>query len=173
MKLALCLIVLASLPLTAQEVQHEVSDMAQLEGSVLDSSRGNAPSDKVREFLPSAPVFSSMLVKVVRPERKISWSKTELALDFGVVASHALDWSSTEQCARRPYKQCHESELPEGLVHRKIGLAAFEGAEAAVEIWGQHKLERKHRKLAYIAQSVNIGFLLKTDVHNYALAKWR
>jgi hypothetical protein len=173
MKLALCLIVLASLPLTAQEVQHALESKDYVWNSIpkVDSANtGTTGSGSVVPRLPDSPaVFTSMLVATAQP--KTSWSKTELALDFGVIASHALDWSSTEQCARRPYKQCHESELPEALVHSKIGLAAFEGAEAAVEIWGQHKLERKHRKLAYIAQSVNIGFLLKTDVHNYSLAK--
>ena len=37
-----------------------------------------------------------------------------------VVMARALDWTSTEECLRRPW--CREAELPTALVKSKVGL---------------------------------------------------
>jgi hypothetical protein len=35
------------------------------------------------------------------------------------MATRALDWTSTEECLRRPWQQSHEGELPTILVKNK------------------------------------------------------
>jgi hypothetical protein len=83
-----------------------------------------------------------------------------------LVATRVLDWTSTEECIRRPW--CREAELPNALVHNKVGFAAFEGAISAVSILPQYELTKHgHRKLAWIGQAVDVGVMAYTVNVNY------
>jgi hypothetical protein len=96
----------------------------------------------------------------------VDWS-----LAGSVYASHAGDWTSTEECIRRPYYQCHEAQLPNALVHNKVGFAAYEFGTASLEVYGQYWLTKHgHRTVARIAQTVNVGVTVGVDAHNYVLA---
>src|SRR5579885_816457 len=66
------------------------------------------------------------------------------ALWSGVAITRFLDWTSTEQCLRRPYAQCHEALLPGALVRSKTGFAFFEVGMTAASIEGQRLLEQHH-----------------------------
>ena len=99
-----------------------------------------------------------------------TFTATDYALAGGVAASHLLDWASTEECIRRPYAQCHEAQLPNALVHNKVGFAAYETTTAAAETFGQYELTRLgHRKLARFVQSLNITVSFAVVAHNYRL----
>jgi hypothetical protein len=105
--------------------------------------------------------------------RQVRVSRIDLALDALVIASQVLDYTSTEDCISKPYRVCHEAQLPTALVANKPAFAALKGSEAALEIWGMHRLEKRHpgmRTMARVAQVVNVGLVLGTDGHNYVLA---
>lgn len=94
----------------------------------------------------------------------------DLGLAVSVYASHAGDWASTEECTRRPYAQCHEAQLPNALVHNKVGFAAYEFTTASLEVFAQYELTRHgHRKLARVFQAVNVGVTVGVVAHNYVL----
>lgn len=108
------------------------------------------------------------------PQKRISW--IDYSLYSGVLATHAADWASTEQCLRTSQEQekagfvgrCHEGLLPTGLAESKVGLGAYEATTAALEIYSQYVLTRHHhRRIARIAQLANIGSTLYVVVHNY------
>jgi hypothetical protein len=101
-----------------------------------------------------------------------SYAQTlDLTLAGGVLGSHAGDWASTEECLRRPYAQCHEAQLPNALVHNKVGFAAYELSTASLEVLAQYELTKHgHRKLARLAQSLNVGYTTEVVIHNYSLA---
>ena len=83
-----------------------------------------------------------------------------------MVATRVLDWTSTEECIRRPW--CHEAELPNALVHNKVGFAAFEGAMSVASILPQYELTKHgHRKLAWLGQAVDVGVMAYTVNVNY------
>jgi hypothetical protein len=99
--------------------------------------------------------------------------RTDLALDALVIVAQVLDYASTQDCISKPYRVCHEAQLPAALVANKPAFAALKGSEAALEIWGMHRLEKRHpgmRTMARVAQVVNVGLVLGTDGHNYVLA---
>jgi hypothetical protein len=130
------------------------------------------------EDLPDAPapiVHSATIQQLTGIPRLQHETTAERAADyslwFGVLAVHTLDWTSTQQCLRRPYAQCHEGQLPVALVSNKAGFALFKAGIAFGAIEGQRYLERHgHRRLAYAAQSVHIGVVLAQDVYNYRLS---
>lgn len=106
--------------------------------------------------------------------RRISW--VDFSLYAGVVATHAADWASTEQCLRTSQEQekagsagtCQEALLPTALVENKIAFGAYEAATAGLEIYSQRLLTKHHqRRIARIAQLANIGGTAYVVVHNY------
>jgi hypothetical protein len=68
-------------------------------------------------LLPSAPTPAAVKMRVFGI---VDWS-----LAGSVVATRALDWTSTERCLRRPFQHCREGELPTGLVKNEAGFAAY------------------------------------------------
>jgi hypothetical protein len=93
----------------------------------------------------------------------VDWSLTET-----IVVERTLDWTSTEECIRRPYAQCHEVELPNALVKNKVGFAGFEVAMSAVSFLAQYEMTKHgHRKLAWIGQASDAGFVGQTVAVNY------
>jgi hypothetical protein len=108
------------------------------------------------------------------PEKRISW--IDYSLDSGVLATHAADWATTEQCLRTSKEQeeagfvgrCHEGLLPTGLAESKVGLGAYEAATAGLEIYSQYLLTKHHHgRIARFAQLANIGSTVYVVVHNY------
>jgi len=113
--------------------------------------------------LPSAPIPAAVKSPVFGI---VDWS-----LAGSVVATRALDWTSTEECLRRPWKQCHEGELPSTLVKNKAGFAAYEAAVSAFSILAQYEMTRHgHRRVARLGQGVDVGFIGYTVMHNYRMA---
>ena len=98
-----------------------------------------------------------------------SYAQTlDLTLAGGVLGSHALDYTSTLECTRRPW--CQEAELPNALVHNHAGFAAYEAGTASLEILFQYELTKHgHRKAARVFQSINVGGTLAVVGHNYVL----
>jgi hypothetical protein len=95
---------------------------------------------------------------------------TDWTLAGSIAASRALDWTSTEECGRRPYVECHEANLPNALVHDKVGFALYETACTAGLVFAQYELTKLgHRRLARIGQAVDFALTAHTVVHNYHL----
>jgi hypothetical protein len=95
----------------------------------------------------------------------IDWS-----LAGSVLVSRALDWTSTEECLRRPYQQCHEGELPNALVHSKTGFAAFEFTTSALSVFCEYEMTKHgHRRLARIGQAIDSGVVAHTVERNYRI----
>jgi hypothetical protein len=98
----------------------------------------------------------------------------DYSLAATIVSERALDFTSTEQCLRRPYAQCHEIELPNTLVRSKASFVSFEVGMAGISIFEQYELTKHgHRKLARCVQFTQIGVLAFTGQHNYRLAGGR
>jgi len=90
------------------------------------------------------------------------------------VVARALDWTSTEECLRRPWRQCHEAELPSALVKSKVGLAAFEAGVSGLSILAQYEMTRHgHRRLARLGQTVDVGSIAYAVLHNYKMDQSR
>ena len=90
-------------------------------------------------------------------------------ISAALVSTHVGDYLSTEQALRVPAR-AHEAVLPESLVRSHVGLAAYEAGTASLEILAYREmLKRHHRRLAMLAQSVNIGLTARTVDHNYEL----
>jgi hypothetical protein len=133
------------------------------------------------EDLPESPGMGLVLPSLSltpqnRPplRKRISW--VDYSLYGGVVATHAADWATTEQCLRTSQEQeaagfvgrCHEGLLPTALVESKVGLAAYEATTAGLEIYSQYLLTRHHHgRIARIAQMANIGATAYVVGHNY------
>jgi hypothetical protein len=93
-----------------------------------------------------------------------------------VIATHAADWASTEQCLRTSQQQekaglvglCHEGLLPSALAESKAGLGAYEATTAALEVYSQYLVTKHHhQRIARIAQLANIGATAYVVAHNY------
>jgi hypothetical protein len=83
-----------------------------------------------------------------------------------VVVGGALDWTSTEECLRRPW--CHEVELPTVLVKNKVGFAAFEAGVSGFSILAEYEMTRHgRRRLARLGQSIDVGSIGYSVLHNY------
>ena len=110
---------------------------------VLSTSTGYA------EELPESPrmglVQPSIRGPVQNPiqTKRILW--TDYSLYSAVLATHAADWATTEQCLRTSQEQekagfvgrCHEGLLPTALAESKVGLGAYEATTAGLEIYLQ------------------------------------
>jgi hypothetical protein len=103
-------------------------------------------------------------------------SLVDYGLFAGVIATHAGDWATSEQCLRTTQEQekagfiglCHESLLPNALVESKVGLGAYEAGTAGLEIYSQYLLTKYHHgRIARIAQLANIGGTAYVVAHNY------
>jgi hypothetical protein len=141
---------------------------------VLSTSEGFA------EELPASPemvVLQPPPVTTQKPQlplRRIPW--VDYSLYGGVLATHAADWASTEQCLRTSQEQekegfaglCREALLPAALVESKVGLGAYEATTAGLEIYSQYLLTKRHHgRMARIAQLANIGGTAYVVAHNY------
>jgi hypothetical protein len=120
---------------------------------------------------PSVPVTAR---NRPRPQERISWM--EYSLYSGVIATHAADWASTQQCLRTSQEQeraglvgiCHEGLLPTALAESKVGLGAYEAVTAGLEMYSQYVLTKHHHaRIARIAQLANIGGTAFVVAHNY------
>jgi hypothetical protein len=68
---------------------------------------------------PSPLLTSAPTPAAVKPPvfGAVDWS-----LAGSVVVARTLDWTSTEECLRRPWQECHEGELPTAP-HTRLGSA--------------------------------------------------
>lgn len=115
------------------------------------------------EPLPSAPMPSTVPVQ--------RFGAVDYSLAASIVAARVLDFTSTEECIRRPAMQCHEVELPQSLVHNKAAFAAFEVGTASLSLFEQYELTKHgHRKLARAIQGANVALMGFVVSHNYRLA---
>ena len=90
-------------------------------------------------------------------------------ISAALVSTHVGDYLSTEQALRVPTR-AHEAVLPEVLVRSHVGLAVYEFTTAGLEILAAYEVSKHgHRRLAMLAQSVNIGLTARTVDHNYEL----
>jgi hypothetical protein len=122
---------------------------------VMLSSRAHAEPNPLPS-LPSAP----------KPVKSHLFGTVDWALAGSVVVGRALDWTSTEECLRRPW--CHEVELPTVLVKNKVGFAAFEAVVSGFSILAQYEMTRHgHRRLARLGQSIDVGSIWYSVLHNY------
>jgi hypothetical protein len=113
-------------------------------------------------LLPSAPTSAAVKMRV--------FGIGDWSLAASVVAARALDWTSTERCLHRPWQQCHEGELPTGLVKNEAGFAAYETGVSALSILVQYEMTRHgHRRLARLVQGIDVAFIGYTVVHNYQM----
>jgi hypothetical protein len=111
--------------------------------------------------LPSAPT----------PAPVPHFGAVDYSLAASIVAARVLDFTSTEECLRRPATQCHEVELPQSLVHNKAAFAAFEVGTGSLSLFEQYELTKHgHRKLARAIQGANAAFMGFVVSHNYRLA---
>ncbi len=133
------------------------------------------------EGLPESPQMGLVQpsVRIAAPSRpslvkRISW--VDYSLYSGVIATHAADWASTEQCLRTSQQQekaglvglCHEGLLPSALAESKAGLGAYEATTAALEVYSQYLVTKHHhQRIARIAQLANIGATAYVVAHNY------
>jgi hypothetical protein len=131
--------------------------------------------------LPESPAMGLVqptmsLTPEYRPplQKRILW--IDYSLYSGVIATHAADWATTEQCLRTSQEQvqagfvgrCHEGLLPTSLAESKVGLGAYEATTAGVEIYAQYLLTKHHHgRIARIAQLANIGGTAYVVAHNY------
>jgi hypothetical protein len=131
--------------------------LVSLVALVMLSSRAYAEPNPL-PALPSAPI--PMVVK--SPFfGAIDWS-----LAGSVVVARALDWTSTEECLRRPW--CREVELPTVLVKNKVGFVAFEAVVSGFSILAQYEMTRhRHRRLGRLGQSIDVGSIGYSVLHNY------
>jgi hypothetical protein len=123
---------------------------------------GSAHAEPSASTLPDAPAAQVHRVPVFHA---VDWT-----LAGSIAATRFLDFSSTEECLRRPYIQCHEANLPNALVHNKVGFALYETACTAGLVFAQYELTKLgHRRLARIGQAVNLSYMGKIVGHNYVL----
>jgi hypothetical protein len=123
---------------------------------VMLSSRAYGEPNSLAPF-PSAPIprAAAPVFGVV------DWS-----LAGSVVIARALDWTSTEECLRRPW--CREAELPTVLVKNKVGFAAFEAVASGFSVLAQYEITRHgHKRLARLGQSIDLGAIGYSVLHNY------
>jgi hypothetical protein len=91
----------------------------------------------------------------------VDWS-----LARSVVIARTLEWTSTEECLRRPW--CREAELPTVLVKNKVGFASFEAVVSGFSILAQYEITRHgHKRLARLGQSIDLGAIGYSVLHNY------
>jgi hypothetical protein len=69
------------------------------------------------------------------------------------VVVRPLDFTSTEECLRRLWQQCHEGEPPSALVHNKVVFAAYEVGVSVVSILAQMRADPAWSPEAGVARS--------------------
>jgi hypothetical protein len=85
-----------------------------------------------------------------------------------VVVARVLDWTSTEECLRRPW--CREVELPTVLVNNKFGSRPLRplSVVSGFSILAQYEMARHgHRRLARRGQTIDVGSIGYSVLHNY------
>jgi hypothetical protein len=124
----------------------------------------HAYAEPSTSLLPGPPIAVAVKSPVFGT---VDWS-----LAGSLVASRALDWTSTEGCLRRP--GCHEAELPSALVKNKVGFAAFEAGVSGLSILAQYEMTRHgHRRLARWGQGIDVGSIGYAVLHNYKMDRTR
>ena len=118
--------------------------------------------------IPEAPrPIMRAVIRPAIPVKKTFLSRTEWALLAMDVAGRAGDWTSTEECQRRPLT-CRETELPQSFVSNKAGLAAFELADLTTNLLLAHLFHvHHHDRLAMIGQSIEVVCITSTVIRNY------
>jgi hypothetical protein len=117
------------------------------------------PHLRAETSLPVAPVPAHTFTAV-------DWS-----LSATLYATHVADYLTTESCVHGT--RCREVVLPQFLVHRSGLFAAYEFSTASLEVYGAYKLNKMgHRRLARLAQVVNISYTSKIVAHNCEVS-WR
>jgi hypothetical protein len=115
---------------------------------------------------------SSLLPTIPTPAAVKSpvFAIADWSLAGSVVLTRALDWTSTEECLRRPWQQCHEAELPTALVKNKVEFAAYEAGVSGLSILAEYEMAKHgHKRLARLGQSIDLAVLGDTVAHNYRL----
>jgi hypothetical protein len=131
--------------------------LASLVPLVILTSRAYAEPNSLSS-LPSAP-------KPVAVE-SLLFGAVDWSLTGSVVVARALDWTSTEECLRRPW--CREAELPTVPVKNKVGFAAFAAGVSALSVVAQYEMTRNgHRRLARLGQRIDVGSIGYSVLHNY------
>jgi hypothetical protein len=134
-------------------------------------AEGLPESPQMELVQPSVPVTAR---NRPLPQKRIS--RIDYSLYSGVIATHAADWASTQQCLRTSQEQeraglvglCHEGLLPTVLAESKVGLGAYEATTAGLEVYSQYLLTKHHhQRIARIAQLANIGVTAYVVTHNY------
>jgi hypothetical protein len=125
-------------------------------------SVGSAHAEPSASTLPDAPAAQVHRVPVFHA---VDWT-----LAGSIAATRFLDWTSTEECLRRSYIQCHEANLPNALVHNKVGFSLYETACTAGLVFAQHELTKLgHKRLARIGQAVDFALTAHSVINNYHL----
>jgi hypothetical protein len=114
---------------------------------------------------------SSSLPNAPTPNKPM-FGAIDYSLAATIVSERVLDFTSTEQCIRRPAAQCHEVELPSALVRNKAAFATFEVGTASLSLFEQIYLTKHgHRTMAHVVQGANAAFMGFVVTHNYKLAR--
>jgi hypothetical protein len=98
--------------------------------------------------------------------------KMELgSVDWSLLSAAAglrfLDYKSTVKCMSDPAR-FHEDQLPAALVRNRPALGAYEAGTVVANYYVYRLLiEHRHRTLARLAQSINIGAVAWAVGHNY------
>jgi hypothetical protein len=129
------------------------------------SAQDAGPAPKPAEP-PATPTPSSAPARARIPEHRF-WDRTNILLFSGVVASRALDYTSTRHFQARGDQ---EVLIPDDVVNNSAGFAALEAAGAATSVgisyifhhYGHHKMERW-------VSIVHIGVTAFGDARNYSL----
>jgi hypothetical protein len=117
------------------------------------------PPAHAESSLPSAPT----------PVAAPVFTATDWSISAALFATHTADYLSTEQCVHGI--RCHETTLPQWLVHRDGLFAAYEFTTASLETYGAYRLAKMgHPRIARVIQAVNVGYTSKIVAHNYELA---
>jgi hypothetical protein len=118
----------------------------------------------------AARAESSSLPSAPTPVAAPHFDVVDYSLAATIISERLLDFTSTEECVRRPAAQCHEVELPSALVRNKVAFAAFEVGTASLSLFEQYQLSKRgHRKLAWAIQGANAGLMAFVVSHNYRL----
>jgi hypothetical protein len=132
----------------------------------LPGRAGHAQSAHLRgaQHIVTAPQYPGTSAAVKSPV----FVAVDGSLAGSVVVARAFDWTSIEECLRRPW--CHEAELPTALVKSKVGFAAFEAGTSGLSILSQYEMTRRgHRRLARLGPGVDVGSIGYAVMHNYKM----
>jgi hypothetical protein len=87
--------------------------------------------------------------------------------DLGMYCRPMAALSSTRLESAQRLRQCHEAELPTGLVKSKVGFAAFQAGMSGLSILAECEMNRRgHRRLARLGQTVDVGSIGYAVLHN-------